>query len=40
MLINRCKEILESYSRDEEQAGTIKLPQARIMEVVFVLKEL
>lgn len=40
ILINRCKDILQKFSQDEQCSGSIKLPQSRVLEVVFVLKEL
>ena len=40
ILINRCKDILQKFSQDEQCTGSIKLPQSRVLEVVFVLKEL
>jgi len=40
ILINRCKDILQKFSQDEHSSGSIKLPQSRVLEVIFVLKEL
>jgi len=40
ILINRCKDILQKFSQDEQSSGSMKLPQSRVLEVVFVLKEL
>ena len=40
ILINRCKDILQKFCRDEQGSDSTKLPQSRVLEVVFVLKEL
>lgn len=40
ILIERCREILTSFSFDEQRSGTIKLQHSRVVEVNLVLKEL
>ena len=37
ILSSRCQEILAKFSKDESRSGSIKLPQNRIAEVVFIL---
>lgn len=40
ILISRCRDILKQFSQDELRSGSMKLPQSRNNEVIFILKEL
>lgn len=40
ILINRCREILKQFAQDEQRSGSMKLPQSRNNEVIFILREL
>ncbi|CAD5226469.1 unnamed protein product [Bursaphelenchus xylophilus] len=37
-LLNRCKQVLNNYARDEQGAGHFRLPQERIFEMISVLR--
>lgn len=37
-LLNHCKQVLNSYARDEQNSGHFRLPQERIFEVISALR--
>ena len=40
ILINRCKQTLKRFIKDEQKVGSVGMPKSRISEVVFILDKL
>jgi hypothetical protein len=40
ILINRCKQTLKKFIKDEKKVGSVGMSKSRISEVVFILDKL
>ena len=40
ILINRCKQTLKKFIKDEKKVGSVGMPKSRIAEIVFILDKL